>query len=226
MRSSSTLAGNRYTSTVYAGLLGLLIVALLLPALNQNANAQNQSSVASVETADAIFAGGCFWCVESDFDAVPGVLETISGYTGGTTDKPTYKNHHQGMHREVVRITYDPSVVTYEQLLHVFWRSVDPTDDGGQFCDRGHSYTTAIYATTDEQLALAQSSKADLDGELKTPVVTPVEAAADFWAAEGYHQNYYQKNPWRYKYYRNACGRDKRVKQVWGAQAHSGIDKH
>jgi len=225
MRSTSNLLANRYARVVYAALFSLLIAALVLPAIGQKAVAQNQTNT-SDSTAEAIFAGGCFWCVESDFDAVPGVLETVSGYSGGVTDNPTYKNHHQGMHREVVRITYDPSVVSYEQLLHVFWRSVDPTDDGGQFCDRGHSYTTAVYATTDEQLALAQSSKAALDGELKKPVVTPVEMADEFWAAEGYHQNYYQKNPLRYKYYRNACGRDKRVKKVWGAQAHSGIDKH
>jgi len=184
-------------------------------------------AVTDAEVETAVFAGGCFWCVESDFDQVPGVLETISGYTGGTTDNPNYKNHHQGMHREVVKITYDPSVVSYEQLLDVFWRSVDPTDAGGQFCDRGHSYTTAVYATSEQQLKAAMESKRDLQQSqvLKKPVIAPIELTQAFWAAEDYHQDYYQKNPLRYKYYRTACGRDKQVKKIWGSEAHRGIEK-
>ncbi len=180
------------------------------------------------DTSTAIFAGGCFWCVESDFDTVPGVLETVSGYAGGETKNPTYKNHHQGRHREVVRITYDPSKVTYDQLLDIFWRSVDPTDGGGQFCDRGHSYTTAVYAVDDEQQKAALASKMMLEdsGVLAKPIVTPVEAAGEFWPAEDYHQGYYQKNPIRYKYYRTACGRDRSVNKVWGDQAHAGLEKH
>jgi len=185
------------------------------------------SSDEATDAATAIFAGGCFWCVETDFDLVPGVLKTVSGYTGGKTDNPTYKNHHRGRHREVVQITYDPSQVSYEQLLNVFWHSVDPTDGGGQFCDRGHSYTTAIYSTSPEQHSAATAAKAKLvdSGVLKDPIVTPIETAGSFWPAEDYHQDYYLKNPLRYKYYRAACGRDNRVKKVWGSSAYSGIEK-
>lgn len=188
---------------------------------------QTKTSDSDSGTATAIFAGGCFWCVESDFDHVPGVLETVSGYSGGETTKPNYKNHHSGRHREVVRITYDTATVNYAELVDVFWRSIDPTDDGGQFCDRGHSYTTAIYTTDDAQLSIAMASLEKLNEEasLKDPIVTAIEPASEFWPAEGYHQDYYLKNPIRYKYYRAACGRDKRVEKVWGTEAHSGIEK-
>lgn len=183
--------------------------------------------VVAQEKAEAIFAGGCFWCVESDFDKVPGVLKTTSGYTGGTVDNPTYKQVTYGStgHYEAVRIVYDPEVVSYERLLEVFWRTVDPTDDGGQFCDRGDSYRTAIFATTTKQLEAAKASKAELEasGKLGKPVVTPVLEAKEFFDAEGYHQNYYKTNPVRYKYYRFSCGRDKRVKSLWGDEAYGGI---
>jgi len=176
----------------------------------------------------AIFAGGCFWCVESDFDNVPGVLSTVSGYTGGETTNPTYKTHSKDRHREAVKITFDPTVTNYEKLLDVFWRSVDPTDDGGQFCDRGHSYTTAIYALDETQLKLATASKSALndEGVLSKPIITDIADAAPFYPAEDYHQDYYLKNPVRYKLYRKACGRDKTVQKVWGDQAHAGISKH
>lgn len=165
----------------------------------------------------AIFAGGCFWCVESDFDKVEGVVETVSGYTGGTLQNATYRNH--GQHREAVRITYDADVVSYDQLLYVFWRTVDATDAGGQFCDRGHSYLTGIFALNDEQANAAEASKAALRGRLGAPIVTEVFEAGDFWDAENYHQNYYQKNTNRYDYYRNGCGRDARVAALWGDEA-------
>lgn len=200
----------------------------LLALTTANSSTESDASTEPVgETASAVFAGGCFWCVESDFDHVPGVLETVSGYSGGDTERPTYKNHHHGRHREVVRITYDPEQVSYEELLHVFWRSVDPTDGGGQFCDRGHSYTTAIYSVDEEQQRLALESVRQLQEEraLKDPIVTAIEPASVFWPAEDYHQDYYQKNPLRYQYYRAACGRDKRVKKIWGSDAHSGIEK-
>lgn len=186
------------------------------------------SAAQAAEKDVAVFAGGCFWCVEKDFDHVEGVLDTVSGYTGGTNDNPTYHNHVAGRHREAVQITFDPSKVTYKQLLDVFWRSVDPTDPGGQFCDRGHSYTTAIYASKGEQVRIAKESKAELkkSGVLKAKVVTPVEDAEIFWPAEGYHQDYYKKNPTRYKLYRFGCGRDRRVRAVWGEQAHAGIAGH
>lgn len=182
----------------------------------------------AAETETAIFAGGCFWCVESDFDTVKGVISTTSGYTGGNTDSPTYKNHHQGRHREAVEIVFDPAVVSYEALVEAFWRSVNPTDAGGQFCDRGHSYTTAIYTTSDSQAEIAARSKMQIEKSnvLKDPVVTPIEPVAAFWPAEGYHQDYYMKNPIRYKFYRKSCGRDKQVEKVWGDQARAGLGDH
>lgn len=168
----------------------------------------------------ATFAGGCFWCVEADFDKVPGVVRTISGYTGGQLKNPTYKQVSAGGtgHREAVQIFYDPKKVSYEKLLDTFWRSVDPTDAGGQFCDRGQSYETAIFANSPAQRRLAEASKQKLNksGVLKKPIVTPIETAGVFYPAEGYHQNYYKKNPLRYKYYRYGCGRDARVREVWG----------
>jgi len=176
------------------------------------------ATVAKAETLEtAIFAGGCFWCVESDFDRVEGVVETTSGYTGGTLQNATYRNH--GQHREAVKITFDADVVSYDQLLYIFWRTVDATDAGGQFCDRGHSYLTGIFALNDAQAAAARASKAALNGRLSAPIVTEIFPAGDFWDAENYHQNYYQKNANRYAYYRNGCGRDARVAQLWGDEA-------
>lgn len=169
----------------------------------------------------AIFAGGCFWCVESDFDHVDGVVETVSGYTGGTVPNATYKLVGRGDtgHYEAVKITFDADITSYEQLLYVFWRTVDPTDAGGQFCDRGSSYRTAIFATTDAQTAAAEASKAALKGRLGAPIVTPILAASDFWDAEGYHQNYYKRHKLKYNFYRSRCGRDARVEQLWGDEA-------
>jgi peptide-methionine (S)-S-oxide reductase len=185
-----------------------------------------QASGAFAQTRIAIFAGGCFWCVESDFDGVPGVLSTTSGYIGGATENPTYRNHTAANHREAVRIEYDSSKVNYAALLDVFWHSVDPTDNGGQFCDRGHSYTTAIYAADARDLAEAEKSKQAVGAELGKPIVTEIAAAPTFWPAEEYHQDYYRKNPLRYKFYRSGCGRDARIADVWGASAHKGIATH
>ena len=185
-----------------------------------------QAGRALAETKTAIFAGGCFWCVESDFDGVAGVTSTTSGYIGGTTENPTYYDHTAANHREAVRIEYDPAKVNYATLLDVFWHSVDPTDGGGQFCDRGHSYTTAIYAVGAEDLAAAEKSKKEAEAELGKPIVTEIAAAPAFWPAEDYHQDYYRKNPLRYKFYRSGCGRDARIDEVWGAAAHKGIASH
>lgn len=171
----------------------------------------------------AIFAGGCFWCVESDFDKIPGVLSTTSGYIGGTTQNPTYYDHTAARHREAVRIEFDNARVSYDQLLTAFFHSVDPTDGGGQFCDRGHSYTTAVYAVGEAQLASAEKAKKAAAKALKTELATEIAAAPQFWPAEDYHQDYYKKNPLRYKYYRNGCGRDARLREVWGANAMKGI---
>ena len=176
----------------------------------------------------AIFAGGCFWCVESDFDKVPGVVATISGYTGGKTENPTYEQvSADGTgHYEAVEITYDPAKVGYEALLTAFWHSVDPTDGGGQFYDRGHSYKTAVFVANEKQRSAAEVSQKAVQKTLDKPIVTPILAAAPFYAAEDYHQNYYKNNPVRYRYYRWGCGRDKTVKQVWGEHAYKGIPGH
>ena len=175
----------------------------------------------------AIFAGGCFWCVESDFDKVPGVVSTVSGYTGGKTNDPTYRQVTAGGtgHYEAVEITYDPAKVSYEALLTAFWHSVDPTDGGGQFCDRGQSYETAVFAN-EKQRSPAEASKTAAQKRVDKPIVTPILAAAPFYAAEDYHQEYYKKNPLRYNYYRWGCGRDKKVKEVWGKHAYEGIPGH
>jgi peptide-methionine (S)-S-oxide reductase len=174
-------------------------------------------------TAKATFAGGCFWCVESDFDKIDGVISTTSGYTGGKTANPTYEQIGTKAtgHFEAVEIVFDPRKVSYEKLVEYFWRTIDPTDASGQFCDKGAPYKTAIFAQDAEQLKIAQASRERLEKTkpFKAPVVTEVLTAATFYRAEEYHQDYYTKNPVRYKYYRTSCGRDARVKQLWGDQA-------
>jgi peptide-methionine (S)-S-oxide reductase len=181
-------------------------------------------TAASAQDADqAIFAGGCFWCVEADFDKVPGVLSTTSGYIGGENDNPTYENHKRYRHRQAVLIEYDAQAVTYESLLHTFFRTVDPTDDGGQFCDRGFSYTTGIYALDETQMGEAEAAKAEAEAELSREVATEIVAAPEFWPAEDYHQDFYNKNPLRYNFYRNACGRDQRIEELWGDAAMAGF---
>ena len=177
----------------------------------------------SSDTATAIFAGGCFWCVESDFDHVEGVLATTSGYIGGKGTNPTYYDHSSRGWREAVKIEFDPSKVSYATLVDAFFHSVDPTDAGGQFCDRGHSYTTAVYLTDKAQEKAAKLAKTTAESELGQKVVTPIEIASDFYAAEDYHQDYHNKSSLRYKYYRYSCGRDKSVKALWGAAARRGL---
>ena len=171
----------------------------------------------------ATFAGGCFWCMEPPFDELEGVLSTISGYTGGSTVDPTYQEVSAGGtgHAEVVQVTYDPAKVTYEQLLDVFWHNVDPLDAGGQFCDRGDSYRTGIFVHGEEQRRLAEASKQALDDSQRfaQPIVTEIVDAGPFYPAEDYHQDYYQTNPVRYKFYRWNCGRDQRLTELWGAEA-------
>jgi len=177
--------------------------------------------------ATAVFAGGCFWCMEPPFDALPGVVKTVSGYTGGNTKNPSYQEVSTGGsgHVESIQITYDLRAVSYEKLLDVFWRNIDPTDDTGQFCDRGRQYRPVIFFQGEDQKQLAEKSKVfwqqnkPFEGDIKTEII----AATDFYPAEDHHQDYYQKNPLRYKYYRFNCGRDKRLKQLWGGAA-QGID--
>lgn len=207
----------------------ILAAALTLPttvSAQENQTQQNRSAQTQ-QTEAAIFAGGCFWCVESDFDKVPGVVATVSGYTGGRVENPTYKQVSAGGtgHREAVEITYDPSKVSYDELLSVFWRTVDPTDAGGQFCDRGESYETAIFALTPEQRAQAEASKAEAEKTLGKAIVTPIESASTFYPAEGYHQDYYTKNPLKYRYYRYSCGRDQRINALWQDEAFKGLEK-
>ena len=199
-----------------------LLAALLLSSIGL-AGAQNTAQSAA-PTAKATFAGGCFWCVESDFDKVPGVLSTTSGYIGGKVANPTYEQVSSKLtgHAEAVQIVFDPTKVTYEQLLEKFWRTIDPTTKDAQFCDHGSPYRTAIFAHDALQLKAAQASLAALQQSkpFKEPIVTEVVMAGPFYAAEEYHQDYYKKNPVRYHYYRTACGRDARLKQLWGDKAH------
>lgn len=206
------------------GLLAVLI-ALGLGIQCQKAHAAGSETL--------IVAGGCFWCVESDFESVRGVSEAISGYTGGTTKNPTYKQVGKGGtgHYEAVRITFDPAQVSRSQLLHMFFRSVDPTDAGGQFCDRGESYRTAVFVANASEKQVAEAAVAKAQGDLGQKIVTPILPAKTFYTAEDYHQDYYKgrklvvtrfgpkRQSEAYKRYRKACGRDKRVKQLWGSAA-------
>lgn len=167
----------------------------------------------------ATFAGGCFWCLEKPFDEVDGVISTISGYANGHKENPSYKEVSSGTtgHTEVLQVTFDPNKVTYEELLEVFWRNHDPLDAGGQFCDRGYTYRPAIMFDGDAQKEAAEKSKAKLEqsGKLGGGIVTSIEPLTSFYEAEDYHQDYYKKNPIRYKYYRYSCGRDNRLDEVW-----------
>jgi peptide methionine sulfoxide reductase msrA/msrB len=171
----------------------------------------------------ATFAGGCFWCSEADFEKTNGVVEVISGYTGGKSEKPSYEEVSSGRteHLEAVQVVYDSTQITYQQLLDVFWRHVDPTDPGGQFVDRGPQYRSAIFYHDDEQRRLAEESKKELDrsGRFQKPVVTEIRPLTQFYAAEGYHQDYYKKNSLRYSLYRQGSGRDPFIQQVWGPPA-------
>jgi peptide-methionine (S)-S-oxide reductase len=189
------------------------------------------AGAAAAETERAIVAGGCFWCVESDFEGVPGVIEAVSGYTGGTLENPTYRNHDG--HYEAVEITFDPAVISYDEVIAKFLRSVDVLDAGGQFCDRGDAYRTAIFPLDPTQRAVAEAEVAKAEAVLGQPIVTPVLDAGTFWVAEDYHQDYYKGDdliltragPKRqskaYAFYRESCGRDARVQELWGDQAFS-----
>lgn len=165
----------------------------------------------------AIVAGGCFWCVESDFEKLDGVSEVVSGYSGGELDNPTYKevSYTETGHYEVAKIIFDPKVISYRELIDHYWTTVDPTDAGGQFCDRGSSYRTAIFATPEQRDAAEASRQAVLNSGQVDDIVTPILPAVTFYDAEDYHQDYYKKNPIRYKYYRTGCGRDARLKELW-----------
>jgi peptide-methionine (S)-S-oxide reductase len=180
-------------------------------------------------TARATFAGGCFWCMEPPFEKLPGVVSVTSGYTGGTVDHPTYEQVSAGStgHAEAVQVIYDPAKIDYEKLLDVFWHNVDPLTRDAQFCDHGRQYRTSIFYHDDAQKKLAEASKAALDASKKLPgpIVTEIVQAGTFWPAEEYHQKYHEKNPIRYKYYRWNCGRDQRLRELWGSEAPPAMEK-
>jgi peptide-methionine (S)-S-oxide reductase len=186
------------------------------------------SAVATpVTTERAIFGMGCFWCAESAFEGKPGVIKVTSGYSGGTSTNPKYEDAHDFGHAEVIEIVFDPAKISYDKLLFMFWRNIDPVSVNGQFCDRGPQYRSIVYATTPQQKAAALASKAALEamGKFKPRIATEILDAKPFYPAEEYHQDYAVKNPLKYEYYRFGCGRDARLDAVWGAEARGGA-KH
>jgi peptide methionine sulfoxide reductase msrA/msrB len=210
------------------GLLAAVLAVLLV--IGAGGKAAAPPDPANETLAVATFAGGCFWCVEADFDKVPGVVKTISGYTGGDVKDPTYKQVSAGGtgHRESVEVYYDPARISYEGLLAAFWRMVDPTDPGGQFVDRGEQYTTAIFYHDEAQKRAAQESMDALaaSGRYDEPIVTPVLPATTFYLAEEYHQDYHSKNPLRYKFYRYRSGRDQYLEKAWGEDLHMDYSQY
>jgi len=201
-----------------AGLV-LVVTGILLSAVVLD-DSQAEQGVDDSQLAKATFAGGCFWCMEPPFDELEGVVSTTSGYTGGHKAQPSYREVSAGTtgHTEAVQILYDPAKVSYARLLEVFWKNIDPTTADRQFCDIGSQYRTGIFYHDEEQRRLAESSieKLVLDKPFKAPIVTEIEPAGEFYPAEDYHQDYYLKNPIRYKFYRYGCGRDKRLEELWG----------
>ncbi len=201
-----------------------LIATGMITLLSAQAEMKEPSSMNQENLSVATFAGGCFWCTESDFEKLDGVVEVISGFTGGELKNPTYQQVSSGAtkHLESVEVHYDPNKISYEKLLDAFWKMVNPTDTGGQFVDRGHQYTTAIFYHTEEQKKLAEVSKSRLNksGRYDKAVITPIRQAGPFYAAEKYHQDYYKHNPVRYKFYRWNSGRDQYLAKVWGDEIH------
>ncbi len=210
----------------FGALVALLVgIAVITSTVNSAADKTAPTPVAGALSEDgevgyATFAGGCFWCVEADFEKVPGVIAAVSGYTGGAAENPSYEQVARGGtgHIESVQVHYDPKVISYEGLLQAFWRMIDPTDAGGQFSDRGHQYSTAIFYHDAAQRALAEQSLAELaaTGRFDAPLVTPILPAMPFYVAEAYHQDYHDRNPLRYKYYRFGSGRDAYLNRTWG----------
>ena len=197
--------------------------ALILPSLWLTMIMSTGQVIAQPDNSDqavATFAGGCFWCMEPPFDELDGVSSTTSGYIGGHVENPSYEQVTTGRtgHAEAMLVTYDPEVVDYATLLDVYWQNIDPLDSGGQFCDRGSSYRSTIFVHTAEQRELAEASKQEIaaSGQLNGEIVTPIEEATTFYPAEEYHQDYYEKNPLRYRFYKWNCGREQRLEEVWG----------
>ncbi len=209
--------------SVRSALVGIGL-AISVSSCSAAAPQENAPAPKSGERAEAVFAGGCFWCTESDFDSVPGVISTTSGYTGGKTLNPTYERVSAGNtgHIESVRVVYDPARVSYATLVERLLRTIDPVDAGGQFCDRGYQYRSAIFVANPRQQQIVRAAIARLAPEKKVPgeIATLVLPRAPFYPAEDYHQDYYKKNPVKYRFYRLTCGRNARVEQVWGEDAH------
>jgi peptide-methionine (S)-S-oxide reductase len=201
-------------------LIVLILGVFILNSLTALARQANETATPADGHQLATFAGGCFWCMEPPFDKLDGVISTTSGYIGGHKDNPGYKEVSAGItgHAEAVQIVYDPQKIDYETLLKVFWRNIDPTTKDRQFCDKGNQYRTGIFYYDDEQMRLANISKAELEKSkpFDDAIVTKITKASEFFPAEDYHQDYYMKNPVRYKYYRFSCGRDKRLNTLWG----------
>lgn len=213
-----------HRSSLLRAALLTLASGLLLMALNACAQADSapHAQKPAAKTSVAVFAGGCFWCMEHDFDQVQGVISTTSGYTGGITVNPSYEQVSAGGtgHAESVQVRYDASKVGYAKLLDVFWRNIDPFAVDRQFCDRGSQYRSAIFYGNAEEKRLADASKQKWQTHFGRPIATQIVAASTFYPAEEYHQDYYRKNPVRYKFYRFNCGRDQRLEEVWGKPAH------
>ena len=197
---------------------GLALAVAVSAAAAQGAPPTGEAAKEAAKT--AIFAGGCFWCMEHPFDEIDGVVSVTSGYSGGSKQNPTYEEVSSGTtgHAEAVQVVYDPAKVSYQKLVDVFWHNVDPLTANAQFCDHGTQYRSAIFYQGDEQKRVAEASKEALtkSGRFDRPIVTQIVAASTFWPAEGYHQHYYKTNPVRYKFYRYNCGRDQRLEQLWG----------
>jgi len=191
---------------ICAALTAALLAATVIASGSHDARATDLKT--------AIFAGGCFWCVEAAFDEVNGVTETVSGYAGGTTPNPTYGSH--AGYKEAVKVTYDPAKVTYAKLLDQFWHNIDPFDANGQFCDQGPAYQSAIFAGDDEEKGLAEKTKQEIADRFKEKVATEIVPVTTFYDAEDYHQDYHNKNPISYKYYKWGCGRAQRLAEIWG----------
>jgi len=204
------------------------IIWLLVFYLLTMGGVMDSNAYAQGEGEEAIFAGGCFWCMESDFQDLPGVHSVVSGYIGGKGDNPKYEDYVEKGHIEAVQITYNPGQINYQELLDLLWLRIDPVDGGGQFCDRGYAHSTAIFYINEQQKDLAAKSKQALDdsGKLEQPVATQIIKATKFYPAEDYHQDYYKNNSIRYKLYRFNCGRDKRLKQLWGKVPCKDIKKN
>jgi len=227
MRTTHPRPGRAAALFAAFGLLTLGATAAAAPAAGAPAK---PPSAAAARPELATFAMGCFWCGETQFEGLKGVRSVVSGYTGGREQRPTYEQVSSGetSHYEAIQITFDPALTSYETLLEMFWHGIDPTQSDGQFCDRGKQYRAAVFVHDDRQRRLAEASRKAIQdsGVLRKPIVTEILAAGRFWPAEGYHQDFWKKDPVRYKTYRFGCGRDRRLDQVWGKDARRGSPRH